>query len=287
MAETHPVIDLHMHTAISDGTDTPAELLARVRAAGIGLFSVTDHDAIAGCEQIQSLLTPDDPRFLFGVEFSCKDTLGKYHILGYGYDPNAVSIRSVVEAGHENRLRKLRMRLLSLKSDFGISFPKEDVDALYALPNPGKPHIANLMVRCGYAKTIRQAFSEVLNRLPGSDVYTRPEDAIRSISDAGGIPVLAHPCFGDGDQLILGEDLKARVVRLMGFGLAGLEGYYSGFTEALRRQVLSLAAEYGLYVTAGSDYHGENKLILPADTGLKYDAPFWDGLERFLNDLLA
>ena len=49
----------------------------------------------------------------------------------------------------------------------------------------------------------------------------------------------------------------------------------------------SLAAEYGLYVTAGSDYHGENKLILPADTGLKYDAPFLDGLERFLNDLLA
>jgi predicted metal-dependent phosphoesterase TrpH len=287
MAKAHPVIDLHIHTKISDGTDTPEELLSRVRAAGIEVFAVTDHDAIAACERIKALLRPADPRFLFGVEFSCKDELGKYHILGYGYDPQAPSIRAVVENGHKNRLRKLGLRLERLKEDHGITFPDADVKVLFALPNPGKPHLANLMVRYGYADTIRQAFGDVLNRLHVPDLYTRPEVAIRGILDAGGVPVLAHPCFGDGDQLILGDDLKERVRRLMGSGLLGLEGYYSGYTEALREQVLSLADAFDLYVTAGSDYHGGNKLIPLADTGLSPDVPLPKGAARFLSDLLS
>lgn len=281
----HPMIDLHMHSAISDGTDTPAELLSCVRAAGIDVFSLTDHDAIDGCRQIKALLTPDDPQFLFGVEFSCKDACGKYHILGYGYDPDSPAIRSVVEAGHANRMKKLGLRLARLKEDYGIAFPAADVRALYALFNPGKPHLAKLMIRYGYAETIRQAFTEVLNRLHVPDLYTLPEKAILGILGAGGVPVLAHPCFGDGDQLIIGTELKERVRRLTAFGLKGLEGYYSGYTDTLRDAVLSLADEFDLYITVGSDYHGSNKLIPPADTGLSPDTPLPDGVKRFLKDL--
>ena len=281
----HPIIDLHMHSAISDGTDTPAELLSRVRTAGIDVFSLTDHDAIDGCRQIRALLTQSDPQFLYGVEFSCKDAYGKYHILGYGYDPDSPMIRSVVEAGHANRMKKLGLRLERLKADYGIVFPDADVGALYKLFNPGKPHLAKLMIRYGYAETIRQAFNEVLNRLRVPDLYTLPENAIAGILGAGGVPVLAHPCFGDGDQLILGTQLKDRVRRLTGFGLRGLECFYSGFTDTLRDAVLSLADEFDLYITAGSDYHGSNKLIAPADTGLSPDAPLPDGMKRFLKDL--
>ena len=79
------IIDLHMHTAVSDGTDKPDEILLRVREAGIGLFAVTDHDAVKGCEEISRALTAGDPAFLTGVEFSCRDEEGKYHILGYGF----------------------------------------------------------------------------------------------------------------------------------------------------------------------------------------------------------
>lgn len=283
----HPIVDLHMHTAVSDGTDTPAELLARVKEAGVTVFSVADHDAIAGCEAIRALLKPGDPAFLFGVEFSCKDALGKYHILGYDYDPNAEAIRSVVDVGHARRLKKLGLRLQMLKEEFGLSFPKEEVSALYSLSNPGKPHLANLMVLHGYAQTRKQAFCDFLNRLRVPDDYTLPQDAIRGILGASGVPVLAHPCFGDGDQLILGDELKERVRRLTAYGLAGLEAYYSGFTETLRSQVLALAEEFDLYVTAGSDYHGSNKLILPADTGLRPGDPLPERLERFLNDRLT
>lgn len=284
---THPILDLHMHTSVSDGTDTPAELLTHVREAGIDIFSVTDHDAIAGCEQIQTLLRRDDPKFLFGVEFSCKDAHGKYHILGYGYNPNADAIRSVVETGHANRIKKLGLRLRMLRDGYGISFPDAEIDALYAQFNPGKPHLANLMVRFGYAESVRQAFSDVLNHLHIEDDHVLPEEAIAGILGAGGIPVLAHPCFGDGEQRIFGDALYERVKRLKGFGLLGLEAYYSGFTEAQRGEVLALADTLDLCISVGSDYHGKNKPVHLRDTGLSENAPLPERLELFLNAAFA
>ena len=283
--ETHPIIDLHMHSAVSDGTDSPEELLSHVRATGIGCFSLTDHDAIAGCKQIRSLLRPGDPRFLFGVEFSCRDVHGRYHILGYGYDPNAESVLFLVETAHTKRMRKLDTRLRMLKEQYGYAFADADIAALHACSNPGKPHIANMMIRYGYADTIRQAFSDCLNRLHVPGDYIRPESAIAGILDAGGIPVLAHPCFGDGNQLVLGASLKKRVARLVGFGLKGLECFYSGFSEAHQAETLSIAEQFDLYITAGSDYHGKNKAISLANTGLTAEMPLPDGFRRFLRDV--
>ena len=183
--------------------------------------------------------------------------------------------------GHGYRMKKLGLRLDYLRAEYGFVFPEEDLEALYAQPNPGKPHIANLMVKHGYAKTKNQAFADYLNRLHAEDDYVRPEEAIRGILGAGGVPVLAHPCYGDGDQIILGDELEQRVVRLEAFGLQGLEGYYSGFSKPLRELVLSLAERYGLYVTAGSDYHGTNKLVSLGDTGIKESAAPAEGILRF------
>ena len=112
MTDAHK-IDLHMHSTVSDGTDTPEELLARVQEAGIELFALTDHDALKGCDMIRKARKPGDPQFLNGVEFSCRDELGKYHILGYGYDPDSPSILNVVEKGaqpsHEEGHRSDRL----------------------------------------------------------------------------------------------------------------------------------------------------------------------------------
>ena len=99
-----------MHSTISDGTDTPEELLSKVKAAGIGLFSLTDHDAIAGAGMVKKKRGPDDPLFISGVEFSCRDIFGKYHILGYGYDPEASAIRAIVDEGHAKRSLGLAKR---------------------------------------------------------------------------------------------------------------------------------------------------------------------------------
>ena len=282
--EQRPVMDLHMHSSVSDGTDTPAELLERVRAAGLRLFSVTDHDDIKGCRIILNQLQAQDPHFLTGVEFSCRDELGQYHVLGYRYDPEAPAIRQVVQTGHSYRMFKLQARLDALQREYGIVFPEEDVAALRAMDNPGKPHIGNLMVKYGYAPDRNTAIGDMINKMHVPEKHVRPEEAIRGILDAGGIPVLAHPSYGNGDQIIVGEEMDARLRRLTAFGLQGVEAFYSGFSKKLRDEMLDFAARYGLYVTAGSDYHGKNKLIEIGDTGLHPDACWPDGLVRFLRD---
>ncbi|MBQ6235929.1 MAG: PHP domain-containing protein [Clostridia bacterium] len=277
-----PVLDLHMHSTVSDGTDTPEALLAHVRAAGIGLFSLTDHDAIEGCRRILAARTDDDPAFIPGIEFSCRDEEGQYHILGYGYDPGAAAINAVVAEGHAFRMRKITGRLDFLKERFGFTFKEEDVDRLLSMPNPGKPHIGNLMVRYGYAGSKEEAITEFINQAEFKDQYVRPETAIKGILNSGGIPVLAHPPYGSGDQLILGKALDRRVQKLVGFGLLGVEAFYSGFTKKLRNEMLALAEKYDLYVTAGSDYHGSNKLISLGDTGLQQAEEIPTGLTAFL-----
>ncbi|MBO5521434.1 MAG: PHP domain-containing protein [Eubacterium sp.] len=280
-------IDLHMHTTVSDGTDTPEEILIKVREAGIGVFSVTDHDAVRSSEIIQNLLRKDDPLFIPGSEFSCKDELGKYHILGYGYDSKAQPIRQLVMKSHENRMSKVWDRLDSLETVFGITFPEEEVMKLLARSNPGKPHMGNLMVKHGYAESKEIAIEQFIDKLPVKSRYIRPEEAIRAILDSGGIPVLAHPSYGSGSQRITGKDMEDRLVRLMAFGLQGVEAYYSQFSEELVDELLTLAGKFNLYVTAGSDYHGKNKPNVLGVTRLEAVSDGPEGLRRFLDDALV
>lgn len=278
-------IDLHMHSTISDGTDTPEALLAQVLRAGIDLFALTDHDAIMGCQTICTLRGGQDPLFITGAEFSCRDEEGQYHILGYGYDPEAKPIRDLVALGHGYRMNKVLARLDFLRQRFGFVFPEEELAQLLAMANPGKPHIGNLMVKYGYAASKEQAIKQFIDQIHFRTEYVRPEEAIEGILAGGGIPVLAHPSYGSGDELILGEDMERRLRKLMDFGLKGLEGFYSGFTKKLSRELLSFAERFDLYVTAGSDYHGTNKMIELGDTGLEDPADWPEGLRRFLEEV--
>lgn len=280
-------IDLHMHSTVSDGTDSPAEILARVREEGLAVFAITDHDAVRGSGELRGLLRSGDPRLICGAEFSCRDRHGKYHILGYGFDPDSEPIRQLLALGCRYRMEKLDARLAFLEEAFGFRFPEEDLRGLRAMDNPGKPHIAKLMVKMGWAGSVKEAITGYLNKKSFGDKYVLPEEAIRAILAGGGIPVLAHPAFGSGEELILGEDMDRRLRHLLSFGLQGVEGYYSGFSPKLRLETLAFAARYDLYVTAGSDYHGTNKLVALGDIGLR-DAEAEEpapGLRRFLADV--
>ena len=112
-----------MHSTVSDGTDSPEELLRKVTEAGIELFALTDHDDVKGYGMIRRGLQAGSPEVLSGVEFSCRDEEGKYHILGYGFDPDSAPIRKVVETGHRLRMKKVTMRLDFLRTAFGFTFP--------------------------------------------------------------------------------------------------------------------------------------------------------------------
>ena len=278
-------IDLHLHSNVSDGTDTPEALLEGVRQTGLECFALTDHDAVKGCAAIRRALRAGDPRFLNGVEFSCRDEEGKYHILGYGYDPDSPSMRFVVEKGHGLRMRKVSARLDFIREKYGFVFPEDEVQRLLALDNPGKPHIGNLMVKYGYARSKEQAISEYLDQAKFPGGYIRPEEAIRGILQGGGIPVLAHPPYGSGNELIMDDEMERRLQRLISFGLRGLECFYSGFTPKLCAMMLALAERYALYVTAGSDYHGKNKLVALGRTRYDGTRAMPAGMRRFLEDV--
>ena len=275
-------IDLHMHTTVSDGSDSPEELLRAVRNTGLVFFAVSDHDAVKGCRIVRGLLGEGDPAFVNGAEFSCRDELGKYHILGYAYDPEAAAMRELVGRGHGLRMKKVKARLDFIRDEFGFSFPEEEIQTLLAMDNPGKPHIGNLMVKYGYAKSKEEAIHEYINRKRFKNEFVRPEEAIAGILKSGGIPVLAHPAFGSGDELIVGEEMEQRLKRLIGYGLQGVEAFYSGFSPKLKSEMPKYAAQYELYVTAGSDYHGKNKLIPLGDTGMGENTPVPEGMLRFM-----
>jgi hypothetical protein len=278
-------LDLHIHSTVSDGTDTPAEILERVKGLGLTHFALTDHDAIKGCAAIKDLLQEGDPTFIYGAEFSCEDAFGKYHILGYGYDLAATSIQNLVHTCHQYRINKVQRRLDWLLSECKISFPEEALVSLFALSNPGKPHIANMMLQYGYADSKAEAFN-LLNRFKEKEKRIPPEVAIEAILGANGIPILAHPSYGSGAELIVGEEMERRITRLMGCGLKGIEAFYSGFSQTLQNELLSLADRYALYLTAGSDYHGTNKLVLLGDTNLDTITDYPAGLRRFLTDVI-
>ena len=278
-------IDLHIHSTVSDGTDSPAEILEHVREAGLELFALSDHDAVKGCGVIRGLLSAGDPEFIAGAEFSCRDEEGKYHILGYGFDPDSDPVKGLIEAGHKLRMKKVRARLDFIKNEFGFDFPDDELEKLLSSDNPGKPHIANLMVKYGYAETKDKAIIDYINKIHFRSEYISPEQAIGAIIGGGGIPVLAHPAYGDGDQIIIGDEMDSRLRHLMEYGLAGVEAYYSGFTPKLCREMLSFAERFGLYVTAGSDYHGRNKMIELGDIGIPDGTVNAEGFKRFYRDV--
>jgi len=278
-------IDLHIHTTVSDGTDTPEEAVEKVRGAGLSLFSVTDHDAIKAAKTVPALLGAGDPRFVSGVEFSCRDGKGKYHVLGYGFNPASEALNRVVSHGKMLRSGKLLDRVAILREKYGIEFPEDEIFRLLSECNPGKPHLANLMIRYGYVSSIGEAMDKYLNLLPSAPEYVSPEEAIDGILRGGGIPVLAHPLFGSGRERLDESEMIRRLDRLTGYGLLGVEAFYSGFSPEQIKATLELAGKYDLLVTAGSDYHGTNKTVKLGETGLPAPSEYPAAFLRFLDRL--
>lgn len=250
--------DLHTHTTASDGTDTPVQLLENVKSAGITVVAITDHDTVSGSvEAMRSNVA--GIRLIPGIEFSCRATAGRCHILGLGVDLESHELKDALSRSHELRARKLETRLASLTA-MGITFPESEYSALRAMPSAGKPHLANLMVKYGYARDIGEAMSGTLDaiRTPASRLDT--SFAVRAILESGGIPVWAHPRGGIGER-VGEEEFRALLDELMSYGIRGLECWYSEYPPELCRELSRTAKDRGLLISGGSDYHGSNKSV--------------------------
>ena len=250
-------IDLHIHTAASDGSDSPAQLAAKAAAAGLRLFSVTDHDTVDGALEMERLV-PEGVRFVRGVEFSCVSPAGKCHILGYGYDPEHPAFRAALEEGRQLRREKLERRLLRLREEFGIVLTEAERAWLLSRRSPGKPHLGRLLLDRGLAPDLDAAIRTYLRDVPGRD-RIGAETAVRAIAASGGLSVWAHPLGGEGEARLTRERFAAQLRMLLEYGIRGLECWYSRYDMADVRFLLEQATIHGLAVTGGSDYHGVNK----------------------------
>jgi len=273
-------IDLHMHSTASDGSDSPAKLLKAVEAAGIRTFALTDHDTVSGAVRLERLLDaagPDRPEFFRGIEFSCRSPIAKCHLLGYMYDFTCEQLQDALEEGRSLRRAKLNMRLDHLKEVHGIVFGDYELDWLYGLPSAGKPHISNLLIRRGLAKTIQEAIRNFIDDGPKAKRRSdriASSTAISGILAADGIPVWAHPLGGENEKHLTPEEFRVRLNVLLEEGIRGLECHYSRYTPEEVRFLRGEAERNGLFISGGSDYHGQNKDI-PLGT-LGTDSPALD-----------
>lgn len=252
-------IDLHIHSTASDGTDTPLQLVEKIKAAGIRAFALTDHDTVDGAEELLKN-PPEGVTFVPGIEFSCRMDSGKCHILGYCYDTAHPAFQAALQQGAALREGKLNLRLDFLR-ERGVTFPAEELDKLRRLPSVGKPHLGNLMVKYGYAASRNEAIREVLNLCPTGSSRISAETAVSAILASGGIPVWAHPLGGEGEKETGLDQFTAMLDELQGYGLRGMECYYSKYPIALCDRLAVIAQDHNLLISGGSDYHGTNKAI--------------------------
>ena len=248
--------DLHMHSAASDGTDGAGEMARMVAEAGISVFALTDHDTVAGADEVRA---PDGVVFIPGIEFSCRMGSGKCHILGYGCNGDSEEFKKILTAGENLRRAKLEARLEFL-GGLGVRLPEGEVTRLRSMPSAGKPHISNLMVEYGFAADTGEAM-EIIDRCPASSGRLQAEAVIRGILRSGGVPVWAHPLGGEGEMEASRESFDRMLAELMGYGLQGLECFYSKYALERCLELEREAGRNGLCVSGGSDYHGKNKNI--------------------------
>lgn len=250
-------IDLHVHSSASDGTLTPAELVAYAKEKGLSAFALTDHDTVAGIDEARRAAAAVGLTLIPGIELSCKHEGQDIHMLGLGIDPGCpVLLTHLEDIQHARAVRNEIMLARLSEAGFDVSL-KEFLETF-----PGasltRTHIARLLMQKGYVASIQEGYERYVGN--HSPYYVpkeclSPIEAISWIHEAGGKAVLAHPLLYHMSE----EKLHAFVAQLSAHGLDGIEAIYSCNEGTDEDCMLALAKEFDLCVSGGSDFHGANK----------------------------
>ena len=263
-------MDLHCHTARSDGVLEPLELYRQLAAAGTTLVAITDHDTVAGVGEIRDagLGKPgvdDEPHILAGVEINTTaepdlpgaDGLDRkereLHMIGLGIDSESDSLHIALAAQRAQRMVR-REAILDKLAAMGLDVRKDMPDG-EGIDSAGRPHIARALVAAGHAEDVQDAFTRYLS-VDGPGYVPRqgmgPRDAIEAIGAAGGIAILAHRPDAPAHPLLMAVLIEA--------GLDGIEVYHQSFGADDVARMELFADEHGLLPSGGSDYHGDDDM---------------------------
>lgn len=252
-------IDLHTHSAVSDGTDTPDALVRNATATGLDVVALTDHDTFDGWDVAMAAGRERGVTVIGGVEIST--TLGGagVHLLGYLPDPTYKPLVAELERIRTHRTHRLAA-IVDRLAGIGVSITEQDVRSVASHASSlGRPHVADALVARGYVQDRGEAFTNWLAE--GGPAYVSKyspstSDAIALVRRAGGVAVLAHP-WGRSSRRVLTPPVIEELVRA---GLDGLEVDHDDHSLDDRDELRALAGDLGLIVTGSSDHHGTGKI---------------------------
>lgn len=273
--------DLHLHTTHSDGSFTPAEVIALAHEAGVTAAAITDHDITSGIPEATRTGRERGIDVIPGVEISSLFGDAELHVLGYFLDWQDETLNRRLAVLRESRHRR-NPKIIERLQAAGIDITYDEVRAVAGTDSVGRPHIARVLIEKRVVASAQEAFDLWLAE--GRPAYVprelpAPAEAIRWIKDAKGLAVLAHPTWiktPDGTLSDLARRLKAD-------GLAGIEVYYSTHTARQTREYLALAKQLDLLVTGGSDFHGVTKPDIGVGVGrgtLRVPSSLVDAMKR-------
>ncbi len=249
--------DLHTHSRVSDGTESPSRLVREAAAAGLGTVALTDHDSTAGWHEAGAEARQQNITFIPGMEFSTRFGYKSVHLLAYLFDPLSADLVAETARIRESRLKRAESIVRRIGVDYAL-----DWDDVLAQTTPGatvgRPHIADALVARGHVPTRSEAFTGILHPRNGYYLPHYAPDpllAVELVRRAGGVPVIAHPATRGRDAMIDEEHLS----KLVDAGLFGLEVDHRENTEDGKVRLRELAAKFGLVLTGSSDYHGAGK----------------------------
>jgi len=254
---TKKIVDLHVHSNKSDGTFTPSELVDYAVEKGLTAFALTDHDTIEGVNEALLASEGKPVTVLPGVEFSTEYEGKDIHIVGLMIDPDCPAILEKMQEFVSSRITRNQKMCAALQAA-GVDVSYEKLMETYPGAVITRAHYAKYMIKEGYVKSFAEAFERYIGDrapcfIPREKVT--PQDAIKLILEAKGIPVLAHPLlYGMGK-----DRLQLLVERLKEAGLVAIEAVYSTYSPSEEAEMRKLAKENGLLISGGSDFHGSTK----------------------------
>lgn len=251
-------IDLHTHSTASDGTESPRDVVASARAAGLDVLALTDHDTTSGWQEATEAALRGGVSLVRGIEISCQRNGTSIHLLGYLTDPDHPGLSAELARARDGRVRRLE-RMVELMAADGI--PVTYAEVLAQVPRgatKGRPHIADALVHNGAVANRDEAFAQWLSN--DSPYYVShyapdPVAAVQLVVEAGGVAVHAHPFTSTRGRTIS----DALIGEMAAAGLGGVEVDHRDHDAAARARGRALAARLGLLVTGSSDYHGGGK----------------------------
>jgi predicted metal-dependent phosphoesterase TrpH len=257
--------DLHLHTTASDGRLKPGEMVSLAVKTGLDVIAITDHDSIEGvAPAIAASHAYPSLTVIPGIELSTDVPHGEVHMLGYFIDYNDIDLAARLEGLRDSRKAR-STRMIAKLNDLGMKIEWQRVQELAQDGSMGRPHIAQALLEAGYVDSVREAFDKYISR--NGPAYAErekmtPVESVKMITDARGLPVLAHPANIDDLDKLMPDLVKA--------GLVGIEVFYSKYTPEIISVLLTISNHYNLITTGGTDYHH-----------------FGDGLEDIIGTVLV